>query len=138
MDVVLESLAGLANFALYFAVSLVLLLLFKVVYTWVTPHDEWQLVKEQQNTAAALGLGGAVVGFALALAGAAANSVSIIDYALWGGVALLAQLLAFALVRFIFMPRIVQRITDNEVSAGVILASTSVAVGVLNAACMSY
>ena len=138
MDVVLESLAGLANFALYFAVSLVLLLLFKVVYTWVTPHDEWQLMKEQQNTAAALGLGGAVVGFALALAGAAANSVSIIDYALWGGVALLAQLLAFALVRFIFMPRIVQRITDNEVSAGVILASTSVAVGVLNAACMSY
>ena len=138
MDVVLESLAGLANFALYFAVSLVLLLLFKVVYTWVTPHDEWQLVKEQQNTAAALGLGGAVVGFALALAGAAANSVSIIDYALWGGVALLAQLLAFALVRFIFMPRIVQRITNNEVSAGVILASTSVAVGVLNAACMSY
>ena len=80
----------------------------------------------------------AVVGFAIALASAASNSISLIDFAVWGVVALFAQCLAFAIVRFIFLPKVVERIKDNEVSAGVILAGTSVAVGLLNAACMSY
>jgi len=61
-----------------------------------------------------------------------------LDFATWGVVALIAQSLAFLVVRFIFMPKIVSRIIANEISAGVMLASTSIAVGVLNAACMAY
>ena len=49
MQAVLQSLSGIADFALYFAVSLLLLLIFKVVYTLITPHDEWKLVKEDKN-----------------------------------------------------------------------------------------
>ena len=37
-----------------------------------------------------------------------------------------------------FMPLIVQRIEKDEISAGVILATINVAIGLLNAACMSY
>lgn len=132
------SLAGLLGFVAYFAISLVMLVVFKYVYTWVTPHDEWKLVKEDKNTAAAIGLVGAVIGFALALASAATNSVSLMDFVIWGVVALLAQTLAFAIVRFLLMPRIVQRINDGEVAAGIVLGGTSVAVGLLNAACMTY
>jgi putative membrane protein len=36
------------------------------------------------------------------------------------------------------MPKIAERINNNEVSAGIILGSMSVAVGMLNAACMTY
>lgn len=129
---------GLLNFVLYFAISLVFLFIFKIVYTKVTPHDEWKLVKDEKNIAAALGFAGAIIGFCMALSSAASNSVSLIDYAVWGVVALFAQLLAFAVVRFVFMPRIVQRITDNEVSAGIMLGGVSIAVGLLNAACMTY
>ena len=138
MEIVLESISGLASFALYFVVSIALLLAFKVIYTFITPHDEWKLVKEDQNIAAALGLAGAIIGFSLALASAASNSVSLIDFVIWGVVALFAQVLAFALVRFLLMPKIVQRINDAEVSAGIILGGVSVAVGLLNAACMTY
>ena len=138
MTSILASLAGLGPFALYFVVSLLLLIVFKYVYTTITPHDEWQLVKEQHNTAAALGLGGAIVGFALALGSAAQHSVSLVDFVIWGVAALLAQCLAFALVRFILMPRIVAQITANEVPAGIILGAVSIAVGVLNAACITY
>ena len=53
-------------------------------------------------------------------------------------VALVAQTLAFLIVRFVFMPKIVSRIENNEVSAGVILAAVSISVGMLNAACMTY
>lgn len=138
MDMVLESLAGLANFALYFGLSIVLLFVFKIVYAFVTPHDEWKLVKEDKNVSAAVGFGGAIIGFSLALAGAASNSSSLIDFAIWGLVALIAQTLAFAILRFTFMPKIAERIVNNEVSAGTMLAAVSVAVGVLNAACMTY
>lgn len=138
MDPIMTSLAGLGHFALYFGASLILLLAFKFVYTLITPHDEWRLVKEHHNVAAALGLVGAIIGFALALASAASHSVALLDFVIWGFVALIAQSIAFAIVRFVLMPSIVQRINDNEIPAGVVLGGVSIAVGLLNAACMTY
>ncbi len=138
MDTIMASLAGLDNFALYFVLSVVFLFVFKFIYALVTPHDEWMLVKEDKNVAAAIGFGGAIVGFSLALSGAAANSLGVVDFAIWGVVAIVAQSLAFALLRFSFMPRIAERIDNNEISAGTMLAAMSIAVGLLNAACMTY
>lgn len=138
MDAVLNSISGLGNFALYFAVSILLLFVFKVVYAFVTPHDEWKLVKEDKNQAAAIGFGGAMIGFSIALAGAVANSEFLVDFVVWGLVAIIAQSFAFALLRFTFMPKIAERIDNNEISAGTILAAVSISVGLLNAACMSY
>lgn len=138
MDAITQSLLGLGNFAVYFASALFLLLIFKFLYTLITPHDEWKLVKEDKSSAAAIGLIGAVIGFSIALGGAASNSVSLIDFWIWAAVGLIAQVVAFAIVRFVFVPKIVQRINDNEVSAGIVLGGFSVAVGILNAACMTY
>jgi putative membrane protein len=133
-----ELTSGLLNFVIYFGMSLTFLIAFKFIYGFITPHDEYALIKENKNVAAAAGFGGAIIGFCLALASAASNSVSLVDYAVWATVALVAQSAAFAIVRFIFMPKIVQRITDNEASAGVMLGAISIAVGLLNAACMTY
>ncbi len=133
-----DLLTSILHFSSYFGISLLFLVIFKYVYKFITPHDEWKLIKEEQNTAAAIGFGGAVVGFAIALSGAASNSVSLVDFATWGAVALVAQSLAFGLVRFGFMHRIAHRIEANEISAGIMLAATNIAVGLLNAACMTY
>ncbi|WP_026377105.1 DUF350 domain-containing protein [Aestuariibacter salexigens] len=138
MNAIMDSIAGLSSFALYFAIAIALLFIFKIVYAFVTPQDEWKLVKEDKNVAAAIGFGGAMVGFSTALAGAVSNSQSLVDFVIWGVVAIVAQALAFALLRFTFMPKIAERIDNNEVSAGVMLASMSIAVGLLNAACMTY
>jgi putative membrane protein len=78
------------------------------------------------------------LGFCVALAGAIANSETYIDFLIWAAIALLAQLLAFAALRFTFMPKIAERIENAEMSAGTMLASVSVGVGLLNAACMTY
>lgn len=129
---------GLLNFAVYFSIAILLLIVFKFIYTLITPHDEWELIKKEQNLAASIGLGGSIIGFAIALFGVISQSVSLYDFLAWSLVALLAQCLAFAVVRFLFMPRIVQRIRENEVSAGVILGSVNIAVGLLNAASMTY
>lgn len=134
----LDLLTSTGNFALYFGSAIALLFLFKIIYAFVTPHNEWQLIKEQQNTAAAVAFGGAVVGFTIAVGGAASNSVAYIDFIVWALVALVAQLLAFVILKLTFMPMISERIEKNETSAGVMLGLVSVAVGILNAACMSY
>ena len=131
-------LTSILHFGAYFGSSLLFLLVFKFAYSLVTPQDEWKLIKDDKNTAAAIGFGGAIIGFAIALSGAASNSVSLIDFITWGAIALVAQLLAFAIVRFGFLPKIVERIRSNEVSAGIMLGVTSIAVGLLNAACMAY
>ena len=129
-------LLGLTNFVIYFGLSLVALLLFKFLYTLVTPYDEWALVKNQ-NSAAACALSGAVIGFSIALGSAATNSVSIVDFAVWAIVALIAQIVAFFVVRM-FMPMISQRIQDNEIPAGIVLGAVSIAIGILNAASLTY
>lgn len=136
MEMLQHSVMGLGAFALYFGLSLVALLAFKFIYAFVTPYDEWALVKEK-NTAAALALAGSLVGFSIALSSAASNSVSLVDFSVWAVVALLAQLIAYVLVR-VFMPKIATRIKDNEAPAGIVLAGMSIAIGLLNAACMSY
>ncbi len=138
MEALMTYLAGLGSFLLYFAISIVLLFVFKVVYAWVTPHDEWKLVKEEKNVAAAIGFAGAMIGFSLALGSAASNSVAIIDFIAWGVIAIIAQSLAFLLLRFTFLPQIAERINNNEVAAGTMLAAMSVSVGLLNAACMTW
>ncbi|WP_415906022.1 DUF350 domain-containing protein [Neptuniibacter sp. QD72_48] len=127
---------GLINFTIYFGLSLVALLLFKVIYTFLTPYDDWALVKEK-NMAAACALSGATVGFTIALASAISNSVSLIDFAVWAVVALVAQLIAYLVVR-LFMPKITQRIQDGETPAGIVLGAVSIAIGILNAASMTY
>ncbi len=133
-----QYLAGLPSFAMYFGLSLVLLLVFKLIYTRLTPHDEWHLVKEEKNTSAAVALSGAFLGYAVAIAGAASNSVDFIDFALWGFIALVAQAIAFAIIRFGFMPKLIERIKNDELPAAIIMAAMSISVGILNAACMSY
>ncbi|NAW63722.1 DUF350 domain-containing protein [Photobacterium halotolerans] len=138
MDLLTQSLAGLGSFVVYFAISIVFLMLFKIIFVRITPYDEWKLVKEEKNTAAAITLSGSILGYALAISGAASNSVNFIDFSIWGVVALLAQMLAYVIVRFGFMPRIAERIEAGEIPAGLLMAATSVSVGLLNAACMTY
>ncbi|MBY4676350.1 DUF350 domain-containing protein [Marinobacterium arenosum] len=136
MDALTNTLIGLVDFALYFGLSLIALLLFKLLYTLFTPYDEWKLVKER-NGAAACALTGAIIGFSIALASAASNSISLLDFAVWAVVALIAQILAYLIVR-LFMPKISQRIEGDEWPAGVVLGGVSIAIGLLNAASMTY
>lgn len=136
LDTALTSLTGLPAFAAYFALAVVLLLLFVRIYTWVTPHDEFGLIRAN-NSAAAIAFAGAVIGFAWPLASAITHSMSLLDCAIWGGVALVVQVLTF-LLSSAALKQLPQRITQGEVAAAVFSAACSVAVGILNAACMSY
>lgn len=136
LDTAFTSLAGLPAFAAYFALAIVLLLLFVRLYTWVTPHDEFGLIRAN-NAAAAIAFAGAIIGFAWPLASAITHSMSLLDCAIWGGVALVVQVVTFV-ISSAALKQLPQRITQGELAAGIFSAGCSITVGMLNAACMSY
>ncbi|HOB62018.1 MAG TPA: DUF350 domain-containing protein [Candidatus Competibacteraceae bacterium] len=131
-----QSLAGLPAFLSYFATAIGLLLLFLAAYVFITPYREIALIREG-NTAAAASLGGALLGFVLPLASAIAHSVSLIDMAIWGLIALVIQLLVYLGARLL-LPGLERAIPTGQVATGVFLGALSLAIGILNAACMSY
>src|SRR3982750_1951268 len=123
-------------FLLYFGVALAFEAAFIGLYMAVTPHHEAALIK-RGNVAAAISLGGAVLGFTLPLASVIIHSVSLIDMAVWSVIALLVQLGVYLLVNFLFgeFPR---HIEEGNVAAAAIGAVASLAIGMLNAASMTY
>ena len=129
-------LQGLPAFAGYFAVGLGFVALFLAIYLHLTPHRELHLIR-QGNLAASTALSGALAGFCLPLASAMAHSVSLVDLALWGAIALLAQASAYGLTRLL-LPGFPARIERAEQAAAVLAATLHVGVGLLNAAAMVY
>lgn len=132
----LESIQGLFDFAKYFVAALGFLLVFCTIYCKVTPYDELKLVHEGK-VAPAISFGGAFIGFVLPLHSAITNSVEFVDMLLWALIAMLVQILVFSIVRLIFKD-LVKQIEDNQVAAASLLAFFSVAIGILNAASMTY
>ncbi len=95
-----------------------------------------RLIREG-NTAAAASLGGAVIGFVLPLASSIENSVAFLDMLLWGAVALVVQTLGYLVVRAL-VPQISADIAAGKTASGVFLGAMAIALGILNAACMTY
>lgn len=128
-------LSTLPAFALYFSVSVALLIAFLFVYTQFTPHRERDLIRAG-NTAAAVAVAGSGLGFVLPLASVVIHSHSIIDMVLWGVVALIVQIATFLAIRAI-LPGLSERIAEGQTASGATLGAFSACVGILNAACMS-
>ncbi len=132
----LESFQGLIDFCKYFVAALVYLLAFCAIYCKVTPYDELKLVREGK-IAPAISFGGALIGFVLPLHSAITHSVGFIDMLIWSLVAMVVQILVFSVVRTIFKD-LVRQIEENQSAAAALLAFFSVAIGLLNAASMTY
>jgi putative membrane protein len=126
----------LPSFLAYFGTALALTAMFLFLYIQVTPIAEWSEIRNG-NAAAAVSLSGALLGFVLALNSVISHSGGLLDMVVWGAIALVVQLATFFAVRLL-KPDLVQRIGDRSMSHGVFLGAISVAVGLLNAACMTY
>ena len=135
LEIIGNSLNELPWFLAYMATAVVLTLIYLVVYMWVTPHKEIELIREN-NMAASLACGGGLIGFCLPLASTIAQSDALVDCVVWGMVALVVQVAIFFLVR-LPVPRISERIEKGETASGLWLGAASLAGGILNAASMT-
>lgn len=130
-----NSLTGIVPHFLYFALALVVVLVYLSIYVAVTPYKELALIR-QGNQAAAISLGGALVGFAIPLARTVAQSVSIPDLLIWSAVAMVAQLLTYGIVR-LALPALAIDIKEGRTAAATFLSAMAISVGLLNAAAMT-
>lgn len=110
---------------------------FKVIYQAITPYKESELIR-QGNSAAAIVLGGALVGYVLPLASALANTTNVIEFVAWATLAGVIQIVTFTVVRLLVVKDMTARIEQGQIAPALYLLSISLAVGILNAACMTY
>lgn len=129
------ALSGVTLHLIYFAIALVALGVFIAVYTAITPYWEIRLIRDG-NTAAAISLGGAILGYCCPLAQSVAQAGSFQDMLLWSVVALVAQLAAYGVTRLL-LPHVAADINTGKIAPSIFLAALSIGIGILNAAAMS-
>ena len=132
----LDLLSGLLDFCTYFGAALAYTAVFCTIYCKITPYDELKLIREG-NSAPAISFAGALIGFILPLYSAITHSVGLIDMLIWALIAMIVQFAVFGMVRIMFRD-LVNDIEQNRVGAATLLASFSLAIGILNAASMTY
>jgi putative membrane protein len=110
-------------------VTVVLLIAAAALYILLTPHKEITLIREG-NVAAAVSLGGVLVGLAVPLAVSLRASTTVIDLALWGVATVLVQLLIFRLVDLV-LHGLPKRIQDGEMAAAALLVGAKLATALI-------
>src|SRR5258708_26392164 len=95
---ILQPLPGLRAFMVYFCTAIVAVVAYLFVYTRVTPHDELQLIRDN-DPAAAIALGLSLLGFVLPVVSAIPHSANIVDCLIWSAIALIVQIASDYLVK---------------------------------------
>src|SRR3546814_20270602 len=90
--------ASALAFVIAFVAAGLFTIAFKLIYQWATPYSERVLIREG-NVAAAITLGGALLGYVLPLASALEHTVSLAEFAAWALLAGVIQIVTFTVVR---------------------------------------
>ena len=126
-------------FLLFFLTAVAIVVLFLYLYAKVTPYDDYKLIFEENNLAASVGFGGAILGLCIPLYSALVSSVSYSDFLIWAFVAMLVQLaFVYAVTKRKGKFSFEKQIQDGVLSVGVLMAFLSISIGLLNAGSMSY
>ena len=127
--------SGLPLTLMHASITLVMLVLGTALYCLLTPHKEITLIREG-NAAAALSLGGVMVGLAIPLATSLSASVSPLEIVLWGVSTIAVQLLVFR-VTDMLLKGLPERISEGEVAAAALLVGAKLATALILAAAVA-
>jgi putative membrane protein len=131
---VIQSLAGLPAFLVYFCTAAVVVMLYLFVYTRITAHNEFELIRNNVP-GAAIALGLSLLGFTLPVVSAMTHAANVIDCLIWSIIALIVQVVVYYAVR-IPVPNLSKRIGDGELAPAIWLGLASLSAGALNASSM--
>jgi putative membrane protein len=115
--------------------TVLILFLGAALYILLTPHKEITLIREG-NSAAAISLGGVMLGLSIPLAISLHASTSMIEIGVWGASTVAVQLLVFRLVDLI-LHGLPQRIQAGEVSAAALLVGAKLSTALILAAAVA-
>jgi len=122
-------------YLLHLSTAVALVMAFFVVYTRVTPYDEVHLIREG-NGAAALTLGGTLLGFSVTVASSLMHTADYYAFVGWGAFGMLVQVLVFVIAtRMLRMSK--DQIEANNKAFGGLLGAISLSIGLINAGSIS-
>ena len=127
--------AGFPVLLVQLATTTVLFVIGVAIYVRLTPYRELTLIR-QGNVAAAITLSGQMLALAIPLGAMLAHSVNLPDIVLWGVVALILQLIAFATAA-VLVRDLRHAIGRGEIAPALVLATAQIVAGIFNAAAMS-
>lgn len=126
---------AILNYLLHLLLAAALLMAFFIVYTRLTPFNEVLLIR-QGNHAAALSLGGALLGFSFTIASSLMHTADYRQFLAWAFGAMVVQVLAYAVTSRLLRMAKDQIEADNSAFGG-LLGAISLSIGLINAACIS-
>ncbi len=129
-------LESILNYFLYFGTMLALLLVAGFIYIRFTPGNEIAMIREG-NTAAAIALAGAMLGYSAVVYSATSHGETLIQAMMWCGISLVVQILAVELIGLVIHDKWKEQIGRGDVAHGIALGSFSLAVGLINAGCLT-
>jgi len=126
---------AILNYLIHLLLAAGLLIVFFIIYTRVTPYNEVLLIR-QGNQAAALSLGGALLGFSATIRLVPDAHGRLPRNSSPGFGAMVVQLLAYVVTtRLLRMSK--DQIESNNSAFGGLLGAISLSIGAINAACIS-
>ena len=133
---IVQSLAGLPSFLAYFCTAFAITIAYLLIYVWIGPHDEFELIRKNVP-GAAIALGLSLLGFVIPVASVIAHTANLLDCVVWSIIALIVQVVVYFVVR-IPIPNLPQRIAAGDLAPAIWLGIASLAAGALSAASISY
>ena len=128
-------LPAIIGYATHVIAAAILLGVFFYLYTRLTPFDELALIHAGKG-AAALSLGGALIGFSLTLGASIVYNASLLGVIGWAVVAMVVQVVVYAIAsRLLHTVR--TEIEAGNIAMGGFMGSISLVAGIINAACLS-
>ena len=130
-----KAVPAILNYLIHLILAAALLIAFFIIYTRVTPYNEVLLIR-QGNHAAALSLGGALLGFSATIASSLMHTADYQQFFAWAFGAMVVQLLAYVVTtRLLRMSK--DQIEANNSAFGGLLGAIALSIGAINAACIS-
>ncbi len=126
---------AILNYLLHLVTAGGLVVVFFLVYTWITPFDEVALIRAG-NKAAALSLGGALVGFSFTIASALTHTVDYYQFLMWAGIGMAVQALSY-FVTTVMLKMAQDQIEADNAAFGGLLGAISLSIGLVNAGAIS-
>lgn len=125
------------SFVMYFMASMFMLAMALYIYKLVTPYDEIKLIRDG-NTSAAVSYAGTALGMVIAMSSVIIHSTDWLDKVVWCSIGLFVQLAVWVLINEVFGHLQRKIATDGCMASAVMLGGGSLAIGILQAACLVY
>ena len=128
----------LINYLIYFGLSTVLMVLGVVIFVYTTKTREFKIIG-QGNKAPGIVIAGRTIGLAIILYSAIANSISLLDLAVWAVIGIVTQVVANLLAELLTPGfKVETALEEDNVAVAIVLLGMFVSIGLVIAGCMTY